>query len=273
MSKNSFNFSFKLPPFFSGKSATISPAAQGVATAPSAEATASSAVSSASASPQITKENFFKKIFSDGGCWTSDQIISAIHDDPSLATAQDSGGYNLLHHAVAEDDLNLVKFLCGEEVDQKKLPTPTQLPNINATSEGGQTPLNTAVAQGSSDDIIIFLLDKGADANIPDNCDQIPLHLAFDSSRSSRLITKIFAKTKNVDLCDDQGRTPKGRAKENAMIFSASSSQSAVKNPPASSVLEQAAVEASTKPMAKTVVNRMAVVAEEDLWVEDVEEA
>jgi ankyrin repeat protein len=78
---------------------------------------------------------------------------------------------------------------------------------ISARNDAGNTPLHTAVQEGSSEDIIAYLLEKGADINSRNNRIETPLHLALTAShkQATQTLTEAGA---DIFLRNGEGESP-----------------------------------------------------------------
>lgn len=81
-------------------------------------------------------------------------------------------------------------------------------PNIDNDDFYGQTPLHYAIHDDI--EIIILLLEAGADINTRDNLEQTPLHYAVDSryTPDMNVIKLLLASGADITALDEDDRTP-----------------------------------------------------------------
>ncbi|XP_063923686.1 uncharacterized protein LOC135137861 [Zophobas morio] len=94
---------------------------------------------------------------------------------------------NLLHYASASKKANrdVIELLCEKGI------------NVNAQSQNGMTPLQTACLEGVQENAKL-LLDCGASVNLTDHDDKNSLHYASASPRVNQVIIQVLAK--EIDL-------------------------------------------------------------------------
>jgi ankyrin repeat protein len=83
---------------------------------------------------------------------------------------------------------------------------------VNQPEDGGLTPLHLA-AENCHTNVVVLLLDKGADINILANDRATPLHLAAQEGCTDA-VTVLLDHSAKPNLRDDQGRTPLLRAEQ-----------------------------------------------------------
>ena len=80
--------------------------------------------------------------------------------------------------------------------------------NINSQNEHGQTLLAKAVALQEYN-LTTFLVENGADLEIPNAKNQTPLHIATENTNlSTRLIKCLIDHGAKIDVIDASGKTP-----------------------------------------------------------------
>lgn len=81
--------------------------------------------------------------------------------------SRDGAGDTLLHHACRYGDLESARILIDAGAD------------VNATGEHGATPLHMAAKNGTSPELVRYLLEKGAFIEARDANNDRPIHLAI----------------------------------------------------------------------------------------------
>ncbi|KAF4040597.1 Ankyrin repeats (many copies) [Phytophthora infestans] len=102
-----------------------------------------------------------------------------------------------LHWACATGRLDVAEFL----LERAKT-------TVNVQDDAGWTPLMSAASAGHGD-IVGLLLSKGADANLPNENGQIPLHYYRGRQEIAELLLDY---TRDVNQADNTGSTPLMRA-------------------------------------------------------------
>lgn len=78
--------------------------------------------------------------------------------------------------------------------------------DLNKRDAEGNTPLYYACLKGYRD-IVILLLDNGADAAVANNRSESPLHAAARSG-NKEIISRLVEKEIDLNTTDNEGRTP-----------------------------------------------------------------
>ena len=118
--------------------------------------------------------------------------------------AKDYYGNTALHHAVENNDFDIVETLVKGVLNVNLT---KEAADVNVQNEFGHTPLYIATACGNTK-IAKFLLENNADVNNQDNCDgATPLHLAASGNHSNAALWLIKYKA-DVNLKDCRGETP-----------------------------------------------------------------
>ncbi len=107
---------------------------------------------------------------------------------------QDDEGYSLMHLAVAEGSLDMVKALCAHDMQ------------IDLQNLWGRTALHNAIELENCHDIAMFLISKSNNLHLQDSSGQTLLHIAATENRIeiARLLIKNGA---NPDWLNDRYET------------------------------------------------------------------
>ena len=81
----------------------------------------------------------------------------------------------------------------------------------------GQAPLHAAVARGH-DDLVEFLLDHGANANVQNEDGNTPLHLASIGGHSG-MVSVLLSRDADPTIRNSDGKTPRDLAGRHARII------------------------------------------------------
>lgn len=100
----------------------------------------------------------------------SDYIKAIISEDPGRINKKDQEGNSLLHLAVREGNVDIIKYLASEGA------------NVNIRNIVDETPLHIAANLGNLD-VVIQLISNGADINIKDSIGNTPLHDAVENDQ------------------------------------------------------------------------------------------
>ncbi|TMW68597.1 hypothetical protein Poli38472_006065 [Pythium oligandrum] len=111
--------------------------------------------------------------------------------------AKDEDERTPLHWAAGNGSVDVVEYL----VEHAKA-------RVNVQDDAGWTPLMSAASAGHSD-VVSFLLSRGADANVPNENDQLPLHYHKGRQQIAELLLDY---TKDINHADHLGNTPLMRA-------------------------------------------------------------
>ena len=125
------------------------------------------------------------------------QVKTLIKNGISV-NATDKQGWSLLHLAVRQGNLEMVRLLLDNKVDVNAKNKLITLWNVAA--------LHEAASRGHLD-IARLLLDKGADVNITDEHGRTPLQYAVMYNRTD-IVRLLFAKRAKINTIDKLGRTP-----------------------------------------------------------------
>jgi ankyrin repeat protein len=115
-------------------------------------------------------------------------------------SAHPHSGYRTIHQCAINGDA------VGVAAELAKFPDELNLPE-----DGGVTPLHLA-AENCHTNVVVLLLEKGADLNIMADDKATPLHLASQQGCAD-VVAILLAKGADVNARDNQGRTPLTRAK------------------------------------------------------------
>ncbi len=103
----------------------------------------------------------------------------------------------------------------GEKTAEKYLANDSDI-NQTYAKFHGQAPLHAAVIRGH-DDMVEFLLYRGANANVQDEDGNTPLHLAAIGGHSGMVIM-LLARDADPTIRNSDGKTPRDLAGRNARI-------------------------------------------------------
>src|ERR1035441_6812830 len=115
-------------------------------------------------------------------------------------SAHPHSAYRTIHQCAINGDA------AGVAAELAKFPD-----ELNLREDGGVTPLHLA-AENCHTNVVVLLLEKGADLNIMANDKATPLHLASQQGCAD-VVAILLAKGADVNARDNQGRTPLTRAK------------------------------------------------------------
>ncbi|WP_252321182.1 ankyrin repeat domain-containing protein, partial [Spiroplasma endosymbiont of Lariophagus distinguendus] len=139
--------------------------------------------------------------------------------------AQDEEGLTILHYAVDNGDLEMVKFLIDynfnlnddillvDELFKVLIKRFKNGANVNIKNIYGDTPLHYAVDNGYFE-IAEFLLKNGANINAQDNEGFTPLYSAIDNN-DFKIVELLIKNYVNVQIQFNNGNTALNYAKEN----------------------------------------------------------
>ncbi len=120
-----------------------------------------------------------------GGCWQ----------------AHPHSAFRTIHQAAINGDV------AGVTAELAKHPEELNLPE-----DDGLTPLHLA-AENCHANVVVLLLDKGADINVTEKNHATPLHLAAQEGCTNEVML-LLDRAAKVNLRDDQKRTPLLRAEQ-----------------------------------------------------------
>jgi len=123
------------------------------------------------------------------------RVTLLLKEDPGLVNARAKDGSTALYHAVAPDNIELVKLLVSKGADV----------NAKNKNKDGEIPLEKAIVKDQN--ILIFLVSKGADVNAKDNYGFTPLHIA-SYYRKQKSIDFLISKGAGVNITSLDGLTP-----------------------------------------------------------------
>jgi ankyrin repeat protein len=156
-------------------------------------------------------------------------VKELLKNDKTLINSADQGnGYTPLHHAVASNRLEIVKFLLTQNPDVNRSSryqfTPLQLaamngnekvldlllekkPKVDHANRGGYTALLYAIQYGHKASVE-KLLKAGADVTKTASNGFAPLHMACQRSDTDMVELLLAQKKVDVNVADNQGGTP-----------------------------------------------------------------
>lgn len=136
-------------------------------------------------------------------CKFSDDVKTArlLIDHKIDVNLADKNGYTPLHLAIRFYNNKLAKLL---------IPLST---NLNSVSyEGNYTPLTLGLAKGIQSDVIMMLIDSGANVKIADHKQKSPLHHSVKYQDNIEIPQKLIEAGADLNAVDHLGRTPLMRA-------------------------------------------------------------
>ena len=89
---------------------------------------------------------------------------------------------------------------------------------MNAVEEDGETALMCAAEENSNPDIIVALLEAGANPDLQDEDGQTALMIAADESHNPQIIIALINGGADISLTDYSGRTAYDYAKGNPVL-------------------------------------------------------
>jgi ankyrin repeat protein len=98
----------------------------------------------------------------------SDYIKAIINKDPTRINSKDEYGNSLLHLAVREGNVDIIKYLVSEGA------------NVNSRNIADEAPIHIAANSGNLD-VVIQLISNGADINVKDSIGNTSLHDAVEN--------------------------------------------------------------------------------------------
>ncbi len=128
-------------------------------------------------------------------------MIAKLHDAGASLSGRSFDGWSALHLAAFMGHANVVHELL------------TRSAPVDAISENSSanTPLCAAIAGHCSRDVVVMLLDAGADVNVRAAVGVTPLHLA--ASRGADLVIReLLSRGANTSACMEDGTTVVGMA-------------------------------------------------------------
>jgi len=136
-----------------------------------------------------------------------DLVKTIVNSNPEILSRTDEDGNTALHIAVKTKNLEILSYLCDQNI------------NINAKNNGDCTPFWVAVNQlRSADDynLIKFLIEKKADITLGDQSLMTPLHIAAAAS-DTRLLAFLLENgaRDSVNVQNLFGQTPLNFAIQN----------------------------------------------------------
>lgn len=101
---------------------------------------------------------------------------------------------------------NSLKLLNSENDKTKRFLSFIGVLNLNKKNDAGQTLLHQAI-ENNQTDVAKYLVDKGADLNLPDTKGNTPLHIATKNNQTE--VTKYLVdKGARLDLQNNEGKIP-----------------------------------------------------------------
>lgn len=128
-----------------------------------------------------------------------DEIYSAIISDPDYINQVDSNGFNLLHSAVLNENLDLLSLLTGHKARNRILTESVKPLDINSTNKYKQTVLHIATSTAEPLKTIKFLCNLGADPQLKD----INGNEAFKDSRREDVRNFLRNRRKGLEPIDE----------------------------------------------------------------------
>jgi len=116
-------------------------------------------------------------------------------------SAHPHSAYRTIHQCAINGDA------AGVAAELAKFPDELNLPE-----DDGLTPLHLA-AENCHTNVVILLLDKGANINVTAKDNATPLHLAAQEGCTD-VVTVLLERAEEINLRDDQKRTPLLRAEQ-----------------------------------------------------------
>lgn len=134
-----------------------------------------------------------------------DEALVASAVAASVIEASEENNMTTLHHAIKENNINVVRSLLDTGA------------NIEACDGEKKSPLHLAAKEGHTD-MVSLLLTKGANPEARDWYDKTPLHYAAESHSSRSMIPLLCKAGAQVDTRDCHLKTPLHYAVEHAQI-------------------------------------------------------
>jgi ankyrin repeat protein len=123
---------------------------------------------------------FIVLVFWFNGCSTTldetitrgdlDDIKSIVNKDRAKINERDESGNTILHNAVREGNIEIVKYILSQDAD------------VNIKNGGGETALQIAIYT-NNEELIKYLVSNGADVNAKGVYDETPLHDAIKKGK------------------------------------------------------------------------------------------
>ena len=104
-----------------------------------------------------------------------DDIKSTVSEDKAKINARDESGNTILHNAVREGKIEIVKYLLSQDAD------------VNIKNSSGETSLQIAI-YANNEELIHYLVSNGADVNFKNNADQNALDLAKERNNQEIVV-------------------------------------------------------------------------------------
>ncbi len=121
------------------------------------------------------------------------KVIEMISETPKLINAQDKYGFTALHNVMCEEQMETISFLI------------TNGANLNIKNDQGISPIHLACYVENAE----LLLNSGADINQLDNQGNAPLHnQTSNGEESQEVIEYLIAKGADKMLKNEDGQLP-----------------------------------------------------------------
>ncbi|KAL9609152.1 MAG: hypothetical protein Q9167_006064 [Letrouitia subvulpina] len=177
------------------------------------------------------KRCLFSKLHKAGFRSSGDSFLSVLKQTEDIDVV-DAAGKTTLFWAVQADDADKVSQLLTYGADANKPSyqgrTPTHAaaragslsalvellkysPNVNAQDAFGCTPLMNALSKSNNFKVVKFLIENGADANIPNTKGWCPAHVLATYDKASWL-QYIHIRGADMEIADNDGMTPLSHA-------------------------------------------------------------